>query len=206
MSTPPAPPGPSGLGGSSLTHIDDHGRARMVDVSAKPLTHRVALARCVVVTEADATKVLSELPDGLDAVQGARFAGIQAAKQTSSFIPLCHPIRIGRVAVDVVVDVHRIEVSAVTEIVERTGVEMEALTACAFAALTLVTALIHEDPTASIEELALWHKSGGRSGDWKRSGPESRLTRNLAPADPTKVAADDFGEVARTHASDGRDP
>ncbi len=175
MRKPPPPTGPNGLGHGSLTHIDDHGRARMVDITAKPLTHRVALAKCVVVTAADATKMLSEFPDGWDAVQGARFAGIQAAKQTSSLIPLCHSIRIDGVAVDVVVDVHRIEISAVTEIVERTGVEMEALTACAFAGLTLVRAIIHEDPEASIEELTLWHKSGGRSGDWERSGPESRL-------------------------------
>ena len=90
--------------------------------------------------------MLGDSPDGLDAVEGARFAGIQAAKQTSSLIPLCHPIRLDRVTVDVAVDGHRIEISAVTEIVERTGVEMEALTACAVAALTLVTALIHVDP------------------------------------------------------------
>jgi cyclic pyranopterin phosphate synthase len=206
MTAPPAQPGPSGLGNGSLTHIDDHGRARMVDVMAKPLTHRVALAKCVVVTATDATKLLSELPDGLDAVQGARFAGIQAAKQTSSLIPLCHPIRIDRVAVDVTVDVHRIEISAVTEIVERTGVEMEALTACAFAALTLVKTLLHEDPEASIEDLTLWHKSGGRSGDWERSSPESRLTRNVAPAESTKVAAERLRDLAGTEASEDRHP
>jgi cyclic pyranopterin phosphate synthase len=193
MSTPPTPPGPSGLGGGTLTHIDEHGRAHMVDVMAKPLTRRVALARCVVVTAADATKVLRATPDGLDAVQGARFAGIQAAKQTSSLIPLCHPIRIDRVAVDIAVDVHRIEISAVTEIVERTGVEMEALTACAIAALTLVTALIHVDPEASIEDLTLWHKSGGRSGNWERSGPEARLSRQLEPVETTKVVSDGAG-------------
>jgi cyclic pyranopterin monophosphate synthase len=186
VSTPPAPPGSSGRDGGSLTHIDEHGRARMVDVMAKPLTRRVALARCAVVTVADATKVLGERPDGLDVVEGARFAGIQAAKQTASLIPLCHPIRIDRVTVDVAVDVHRIEISAVTEIVERTGVEMEALTACAIAALTLIKALIHADPEASIEDLTLWHKSGGRSGDWVRSGPEGRLTRSPMLATTTE--------------------
>ncbi len=182
MSTPPTQPGPSGLDGGPLTHIDEHGQARMVDVTAKPLTRRVALAKCAVVTTADATKVLDESPDGLDAVEGARFAGIQAAKQTSSLIPLCHPIRLDRVMVYVDVEVHKIEISAVTEIVERTGVEMEALTACAVAALSLVKALIHVDPHASIEDLTLWHKSGGRSGNWERSGPGGRLTRNVAPA------------------------
>jgi cyclic pyranopterin monophosphate synthase len=206
MSTPPTPPGPGGLGGGTLTHIDEHGRAHMVDVMAKPLTRRVALARCVVVTAADATKVLRDTPDGLDAVQGARFAGIQAAKQTSSLIPLCHPIRIDRVAVDIAVDVHRIEISAVTEIVERTGVEMEALTACAIAALTIVTALIHVDPEASIEDLTLWHKSGGRSGNWERSGPEARLSRHLEPVETTKVVSDGAGgdERAGEPAGPGR--
>jgi cyclic pyranopterin monophosphate synthase len=189
MSTPPAEPGPDGHVRGTLTHIDLQGRARMVDVTAKPLTRRVALAKCVVVTSADATTVLGATPEGLDAVEGARFAGIQAAKQTSSLIPLCHPIRLDRVAVDVAVDGHRIEISAVTEIVERTGVEMEALTACAVAALTIVTTLIPVDPDASIEDLTIWHKSGGRSGHWERSGPEDRLTRQeeaAAPDGPTR--------------------
>jgi cyclic pyranopterin phosphate synthase len=197
VSPPPESPGPGGRDDVSLTHIDEHGRARMVDVMAKPLTSRVALARCAVVTVADATKVLGEGSDDLDVVEGARFAGIQAAKQTALLIPLCHPIRIDRVRVDVAVDVHRIEISAVTEIVERTGVEMEALTACAVAALTLIKALIHADPEASIEELTLWHKSGGRSGDWVRNGPESRLTRNLAPATTTEEP-DGTGHVEAT--------
>ncbi len=190
MSTPAAEPGQSGAptdaGTGALTHIDEHGRARMVDVTAKPLTRRVALAKCVVVTSADAPKALGEAADGLDPVEGARFAGIQAAKQTSTLIPLCHPIRLDRVAVDVVVEGHRIEISAVTEIVERTGVEMEALTACAFAALTIVTTLLPVDPEARIEELTLWHKSGGRSGNWERSGPAGRLTRHPASAEETR--------------------
>jgi cyclic pyranopterin phosphate synthase len=193
MSTPPAAPGPSGRDGGSLTHIDERGRARMVDVMAKPLTRRVALARCAVVTVADAPKMLRESPDGLDAVEGARFAGIQAAKQTARIIPLCHPILIDRVMVEVAVDMHRIEISAVAEIVERTGVEMEALTACAVAALTLVEALIHADPEASVEDLTLWHKSGGRSGDWERSGPEGRLTQNLGAPETTQEAPDSLG-------------
>jgi cyclic pyranopterin phosphate synthase len=162
----------------------------MVDVTAKPLTRRLAVARCVVITSADATRVLHAPSDGLDPVEGARFAGIQAAKQTSSLIPLCHPIRIDRVVVNVAVDVHRIEISAVTEIVERTGVEMEALTACGIAALTIVTALLPVDPEASVAELTLWHKSGGRSGDWERSGPDGRLTRSPPRSATTKAASD----------------
>ncbi len=187
MSTPPAAAGQGGAGGGSaggggaggggaagsgaLTHLDEHGRARMVDVTAKPLTRRVALAKCAVVTSADAIKVLGDDPDGLDAVEGARFAGIQGAKQTSSLIPLCHPIRLDRVAVEVAVTAHRIDISATTEIVERTGVEMEALTACAITALTIIASLLPVDPEASMEDLTLWHKSGGRSGSWERSGP-----------------------------------
>jgi cyclic pyranopterin phosphate synthase len=205
MSSPPTQPGSRAPDEVPLTHIDEHGRASMVDVTAKPLTRRVALARCAVVTAADATKVLGEGQDGLDAVEGARFAGIQAAKQTSSLIPLCHPIRIDRVTVDVVVDVHKIEISAVTEIVERTGVEMEALTACAVAALTVVKALFHADPEASIEELTLWHKSGGRSGDWERSGPGARLIRSLAPTKGTTDKSDGSGQVGDTEMSDGQD-
>jgi cyclic pyranopterin monophosphate synthase len=188
MSTPPTQSGPSELGRGALTHVDDRGRAHMVDVMGKALTRRVALARCAVVTGADATKVLAEASDGLNVVEGARFAGIQAAKQTSSLIPLCHPIRIDGVRVQVTVDVHRIEISAVTEIVERTGVEMEALTACAMAALTLVSALMEVDPDASVEELTLWHKSGGRSGNWERQGAEGRLTRTPAPAEAARPA------------------
>ncbi len=164
-----------------LTHIDERGRARMVDVTGKPLTRRVAVARCSVVTQVDtsrATDVGDGDGGGIDIVEAARFAGIQAAKQTASLIPLCHPIRIDGVQVDVVVRPHRFEVSAVTEIVERTGVEMEALTACAMAALTLVKALADLDPTASIEDLTLWHKSGGRSGDWERRGPDGRMAHD----------------------------
>jgi cyclic pyranopterin phosphate synthase len=148
----------------------------MVDVTAKPLTRRVAVAKCSVATTADATQVLGEAKEGLDLVQGARFAGIQGAKMTSALIPLCHPIRLDRVELDVTVDVHRIEISAVTEIVERTGVEMEALTACAVCALCLVEALMEVDPEVSIEHLTLWHKSGGRSGNWERRG-EGGMTR-----------------------------
>jgi cyclic pyranopterin monophosphate synthase len=190
MSTPPTQSGQSEPDRGGLTHVDDHGRAHMVDVMGKALTRRVALARCAVVTGADATKVLAEASDVLNVVEGARFAGIQAAKQTSSLIPLCHPIRIDGVRVDVTVDVHRIEIIAVTEIVERTGVEMEALTACAVAALTLVTALIDVDPEASVEELTLWHKSGGRSGNWERQGPEGRLTRTLSPTEASTGASE----------------
>lgn len=163
-----------------LTHLDERGRARMVDVSAKSLTRRVAVARCAVVTVADAAQALRESALGLDPVEAARFAGIQAAKHTSSLIPLCHPIHIDQVSVEVDVQAHRVEVRASAAITERTGVEMEALTACAFTALTLVKALADVDPEASVEDLTLWHKSGGRSGNWARPGPDGRLTRGVS--------------------------
>ena len=156
--------------GRALTHLDEHGHAHMVDVTAKPLTRRVAVARCAVVTTVDAVAALVDAGNGLDPVEAARVAGIQGAKQTSSLVPLCHSIRVDHVAVGVEVSPHRIEISAVTEIVERTGVEMEALAACAVAGLTLIRSLLEFDQEVSMEELTLWHKSGGRSGEWQRSG------------------------------------
>jgi cyclic pyranopterin monophosphate synthase len=155
----------------ALTHLDEHGHAHMVDVTAKPLTRRVAVARCAVVTTVDAVAALGGAGNGLDPVEAARVAGIQGAKQTSSLVPLCHSIRVDHVSVDVEVSPHRIEVTAVTEIVERTGVEMEALTACAVAGLSLIRSLLELDPEVSMEELTLWRKSGGRSGEWQRSAP-----------------------------------
>jgi cyclic pyranopterin phosphate synthase len=157
----------------ALTHLDEQGRARMVDVTAKPLTRRLAVARCAVVTTVDAIAALGDAGNAVDPVEAARVAGIQGAKQTSSLVPLCHSIRVDHVSVDVEVSTHRIEITAVTEIVERTGVEMEALTACAVAGLTLVCSLLELDPEVSMEELTLWHKSGGRSGYWQRSAPDA---------------------------------
>ena len=165
-----------------LTHLDEQGRARMVDVTAKPHTRRLAVARCAVTTKVDAIEVLGGTRHGIDPVEAARVAGIQAAKQTSSLVPLCHSIRVDQVSVEVDMSRHRIEITALTEIVERTGVEMEALTACAFAGLTLVCSLLEFDPEVSLEELALWHKSGGRSGEWQRSVLDGQQQRQQAPA------------------------
>ena len=167
----------------NLTHLDEHGHARMVDVTAKPLTRRLAVARCAVVTTVDAVAALGDLRNGVDPVEAARVAGIQGAKQTSSLIPLCHAIRIDRVSVDMHVTVDRVEITAVTEIVERTGVEMEALTACAVAGLNLVDSLLDLDPDVSIEDLTLWHKSGGRSGEWQRRDPDAQPDKQTASPD-----------------------
>ena len=151
-----------------LTHLDDQGKARMVDVTGKPLTRRLAEARCVVRTRADVDALLRE-PSGVgDLLTAAQVAGMQAAKLTSTLVPLCHPIRLDDVRVEVTPNAEGFAVIAQTEITERTGVEMEALTACAGAALALVAACLDHDPETEFDDLAVWHKSGGRSGTWER--------------------------------------
>lgn len=151
----------------SFTHVDRAGKLRMVDISRKKATRRTAEASCVVVTTCD----LASLPpdhQGIDAVHAARLAGVQAAKATSSLIPLCHPLNLDDVDVEVTPSGHGVEVTATVVTVHHTGVEMEALTACAVAGLSLLNALAEADPTASIEALGLQRKTGGRSGDWGR--------------------------------------
>jgi len=154
--------------GTRLTHVDEHGKAHMVDVSAKPVTRRVAEARCSVRSVGDIAAILDHPPGGVDLIETARLAGIMAAKRTPTLVPLCHPLLLDGFAVDVAVVADGFDVRAVTSVLERTGVEMEALTACTAAALVLVQALFEVDPCASVEDLALWHKSGGRSGVWER--------------------------------------
>lgn len=151
-----------------LTHVDEHGKAHMVDVTGKAPTLRIAEARCSVHTTADVDKLLDDPTIASDLVETARFTGILGAKQTSSLIPLCHPIRLEGVAVDIERASDGFRVIAEATVTERTGVEMEALTACATAALVLLQPLLGVDPAASIEGLTLWRKSGGRSGTWRR--------------------------------------
>jgi cyclic pyranopterin monophosphate synthase len=161
-------------GGGRLTHVDEHGKAHMVDVTGKDSTLRIAEARCSVRTAADVSEVLADPTVGPDLVESARFSGVLAAKQTSSLIPLCHPIRLDGVAVDIQQAPNGFWVTAEATITDRTGVEMEALTACTVAALVLVQPLLELDPLASIEDLTLWRKTGGRSGTWQRS-PTGRM-------------------------------
>jgi cyclic pyranopterin phosphate synthase len=179
-----------------LTHVDARGQARMVDVSGKAVTRRRAEARCRVRTGLDAAAVVAGASEDADLVESARMSGLLAGKKTSSLIPLCHPIRVDRLTVDILVGDGGFDVIAVAEIDERTGVEMEALTACAGAALVLVAACAVDDPSATIEGLALWSKSGGRSGDWRRTAtgdvehtgpraPETRLDGHPAPSSAT---------------------
>lgn len=160
--------GDSGSPGErELTHVDATGRARMVDVTGKAVTERRATARCVVRA---ATGALEAAAKDEDFLPFARAAGIHGAKQASSLIPLCHPLPLDDVDVAIDVDAVRgvADVRASTSVVARTGIEIEALTACGVAGLTLLMALRTYDPDAVLTTLSLWHKSGGRSGTWER--------------------------------------
>jgi cyclic pyranopterin monophosphate synthase len=150
-----------------FTHLDRAGRADMVDVSAKAVTRREAVASCVVTTSASLADVARG--DGVDPVLAARLAGIHAAKSTGALIPLCHPLPLERVAVELTPVDGGYRVVATAVATARTGVEMEALAACGVAALSVVTSLLGVDPRARVDGLALDAKSGGRSGDWGRS-------------------------------------
>ena len=155
---------------SEFTHLDPLGRARMVDVTAKEASHRRAVARCRVVMESDtASKVAAGAVSKGDVLAVARVAGIQAAKQTPNLLPLCHPLLVGSVFVNFRIEDAYIEVETQVDTVDRTGVEMEALTACSVAALTIYDMCKSLDRTMTIEALALWEKTGGRSGTYRRA-------------------------------------
>jgi cyclic pyranopterin phosphate synthase len=156
---------------SEFTHLDPLGRARMVDVSAKDPSHRRAVARCRVFMEPQtASRIASGAISKGDVLAVARVAGIQAAKQTANLLPLCHPLLVGSVFVNFRIEESHVEVETQVECVDRTGVEMEALTACAIAALTVYDMCKSIDRAMTIGELALWEKTGGRSGVWRRPG------------------------------------
>ncbi|MCU0314694.1 MAG: cyclic pyranopterin monophosphate synthase MoaC [Solirubrobacteraceae bacterium] len=156
---------------SDLTHLDESGAARMVDVAAKPVTDRRAVARAVVrMTPATASVVAAgDAPKG-DVLGVARIAGIQAAKRTGELIPLCHPLGLDHVDVDGAIDAQAgtVTLTATARVSARTGVEMEAMTAAAVAALTVYDMVKGLDKGVVIEEVALLEKSGGRSGTWTR--------------------------------------
>lgn len=141
----------------------------MVDVGAKASTRRRAEARArVTMAESTSAAILNNgLPKG-DVLAVARIAGIQAAKKTSDLIPLCHPLMLSSVTVDLAVGTGAVDITAVVETTGPTGVEMEALTACAVAALTLYDMCKAIDKEMVIGQVALWEKSGGRSGDFRR--------------------------------------
>jgi cyclic pyranopterin phosphate synthase len=152
-----------------LTHVDERGAARMVDVSGKDVTVRTATASGRVRVSPEVVALLrgEGMPKG-DALAVARIAGIQAAKRTPDLVPLCHPIAIHGVAVDLAVEPDAVTVRATVRTADRTGVEMEALTCVTVAALTLVDMVKAVDPAAEITDVRVERKTGGSSGDWDR--------------------------------------
>ena len=157
----------------SLTHLDNRGEAHMVDVGDKEVTQRVAVARSKIRMAASTLAAIesSELKKG-DALATARIAAIQAAKKTSDLIPLCHPLPITKVSVDMKLD-HGLP-GVVTEVTckvrGQTGIEMEALTAASVAALTIYDMAKGLDRGMVIEEVSLLEKTGGKSGEWRHDG------------------------------------
>ena len=154
----------------SLARLDPLGPARMGDVAPRDATHRRARARCKVAMLPETTaKVATNAITKGDVLGAARVAGIQAAKRTSDVIPYCNPVLVGSVSINFTIGDDSVEVEANVEAFDRTGVEMEAMTACAVAALTVYDMCKSSDRSMSIGELQLWEKSGGRSGVWRRS-------------------------------------
>jgi cyclic pyranopterin phosphate synthase len=155
-----------------LTHVDETGAARMVDVGAKAATRREALAECLVRMSPETVEAVRNagLAKG-DALAVARVAGIMAAKRTPDLIPLCHPLPLTSVEVDFELGEAGVRVLARARVVGQTGVEMEALTAAAVAGLTLIDMVKSVERGVSIEAVRLLAKSGGRSGHWQRAQP-----------------------------------
>jgi cyclic pyranopterin monophosphate synthase len=153
-----------------LTHVDSRGAARMVDVSGKSVTTREATATGRVRTSAQVVALLRDdgLPKG-DALAVARVAGIAGAKRTPDLVPLCHPVALHAVTVDLEIVEDGVVITATTRTADRTGVEMEALTAVAAAGLALIDMVKAVDRSASITDIQVESKSGGRSGTWRRS-------------------------------------
>ena len=152
-----------------LTHVDETGAARMVDVSAKDVTKRQAVATGRVLVSSTVVGLLrgEGVPKG-DALGVARVAGIMAAKRTPDLVPLCHPLAISGVTVDLVVADDAVEITATVRTTDRTGVEMEALTAVSVAGLTVVDMVKAVDKAAVISDVRVESKTGGKSGDWSR--------------------------------------
>ena len=154
---------------AKLTHIDDSGAARMVDVSGKDVSTRTATARGLVVVNDEVRRLLRDgaLPKG-DALAVARIAGIMAAKRTPDLVPLCHPIAVHGVTVDLEVTDEGVTIEATTRTADRTGVEMEALTSVTVACLALFDMVKAVDPAAVITDVRVIRKTGGASADWER--------------------------------------
>jgi len=154
-----------------LSHFDSAGSPRMVDVSAKPETRRTARAQAFVRISPDVLAQLPRNPKG-NPLEIARIAGIAEANKTSDLIPLCHPLMLSHADVDVRVEKNGVRITAAAATTGQTGVEMEALTAAAVAALTVYDMTKALDKSISIEDLYLLEKTGGKSGDFRRSRPK----------------------------------
>ncbi|WP_212723063.1 cyclic pyranopterin monophosphate synthase MoaC [Nocardioides jishulii] len=154
---------------TGLTHVDESGAARMVDVSDKAVTKRTAVASGRVLVSGEVVALLrgAGVPKG-DTLAVARLAGIMGAKQTPTLVPLCHPLALSSVTVDLVVADDAVEITATVSTTDRTGVEMEALTAVSVAALTVVDMVKAVDKATVITDVRVESKAGGRSGDWSR--------------------------------------
>ena len=153
---------------TQLTHLDEHGQARMVDVGAKPATARQAVAsgRIRMSPQALAAIRAGDAPKG-DVLAAARIAGIMAAKKTAELIPLCHPLALDSVTLDFAFEADALRATATASLTGRTGVEMEALTAASVALLTIYDMAKALDKAMVIEDLRLLAKRGGKSGDWQ---------------------------------------
>jgi len=153
---------------SGLSHFDDAGNARMVDVSAKPETKRTARAHAFVRIRRDVLERFPRNPKG-NPLEVARIAGIQAAKRTPELIPLCHTLGLTHADVEITVEEDGVRIVASAVTTAQTGVEMEALTAASLAALTIYDMTKALDKGIEIQDVYLLEKTGGKSGDWKRS-------------------------------------
>jgi cyclic pyranopterin phosphate synthase len=161
------------VAGTELTHVDQTGAARMVDVSEKVITPRIAVAAGEVRTTTEVVDLLraEALPKG-DALAVARLAGIMGAKRTPDLIPLCHPIALHAVTVELTLDDSAVQIICTTKTADRTGVEMEALTAVTAAGLGLIDMIKAVDPAATLDRVRVLRKEGGKTGEWVR--PENR--------------------------------
>ena len=182
------------MSGDRLTHLDEHGRAHMVNVGEKAMTHRVCVARAEVEMARETLDRISggDMPKG-DVLATARLAGIQAAKRTSDWIPLCHPLPIDSVSVTLAAapvghdgSLARLDIEASVETHWRTGVEMEALTAVTAAALTIYDMCKAIDRGMRVCNVRLVRKSGGKSGDWSRPD-EPPMASGAGSSDGAKV-------------------
>ena len=154
---------------NQLTHLDEQGRARMVDVGGKAESGRVAVASGQISMTAEALAAISagDAPKG-DVLAAGRIAGIMAAKKTAELIPLCHPLALDAVAIDFSIEETSVRATATTSLTGKTGVEMEALTAVSVALLTIYDMAKALDKAMVISDICLIEKRGGKSGDWKR--------------------------------------